>query len=193
MGLRGGTRHVTSVWPASLQMCKRISMDLKEITVSDNKELHVIFGTGPVGTTLAEVLLTQDKRVRLVNRSDKGHIVAGAELIKGDAMQSEVVRDLTQGAAVVYHCANVPYPDQVVVMPQLQKSMLAGVAGTGARLVVMDTLYMYGKTHGQVMTEITPFAATMRKGQMRAQLAQTYLKAHHDGTVAVTLARAADF
>lgn len=162
-------------------------------SVTDFKELHVIFGTGPVGTTLAGELLAQNKRVRLVNRSGKGQIAAGAELIKGDATQSEVVRDLTQGAAVVYHCANVAYQDQVVVMPQLQNSVLAGVAASGARLVVMDTLYMYGETHGRVMTESTPFAARRRKGQMRAQLAENYIKAHRDGTVPVTLARAADF
>ncbi|MBC8160864.1 MAG: NAD-dependent epimerase/dehydratase family protein [Roseiflexaceae bacterium] len=159
----------------------------------DNQELHVILGTGPVGTTLADVLLAQDKRVRLVNRSGKGQIAAGAELIKGDAMQPEVVRKLTEGAAVVYHCANVAYQDQAAVMPQLQKSIVAGVAASGAKLVVMDTLYMYGKTHGQVMTERTPFAATTRKGRMRAQLAENYIKAHHDGVIPVTLARAADF
>lgn len=161
--------------------------------MSDTRELHVIFGSGPVGTTLADELLAQNKRVRLVNRSGKGTVAAGAELVKGDAMQSEIVHDLTKGAAVVYHTANVPYPEQVVIMPQLQKSIVTGVAKSGAKLVVMDTLYMYGQTHGQVMTESTPFAATTRKGQMRAQLAQNYLKAHREGTLPVTLARAADF
>ncbi|MBC8076110.1 MAG: NAD-dependent epimerase/dehydratase family protein [Chloroflexales bacterium] len=161
--------------------------------MGDTKELHVIFGTGPVGTTLADELLAHDKRVRLVNRSGKGEVAASAELVKGDALQPNVVRELTQGAAVVYHCANVAYQDQVTVMPHLQQSMLAGVAASGAKLVVMDTLYMYGETHGQAMTEATPFAATTRKGRMRAQLAQAYLQAHSDGTVPVTLVRAADF
>ncbi|NOK63347.1 MAG: Nucleoside-diphosphate-sugar epimerase [Chloroflexi bacterium AL-W] len=161
--------------------------------MSDSQELHVIFGTGPVGMTLADLLLARDKRVRLVNRSGKGQVAAGAELVAGDATQPDVVRDLCRGAAVVYHCANVAYQDQVVVMPQMQKSILAGIAGSGAKLVVMDTLYSYGKTHGQVMTETTPFAATTRKGRMRAQLAQNYLKAHQAGIVSVTLARAADF
>jgi len=131
--------------------------------------------------------------VRLVNRSGNGRVAPGAELVKGDAMQSEVVRELSHGAAVVYHCANVVYQDQVAVMPHMQHSMLAGVAASGAKLVVMDTLYMYGETHGQVMTEATPYAATTRKGRMRAQLAEAYLNAHRAGKVQVTLARAADF
>jgi len=156
-------------------------------------ELHVIFGTGPVGMTLADELIAQGKQVRLVNRSGKGQVAPGVDLVKGDALQSDDVRDVSRGAAVVYHCANVAYQHQVAVMPQMQKSMLVGLAASGAKLGVMDTLYGYGATHGQVMTEQTPFAATTRKGRMRAKLAEEYLKADRDGVVQVTLARAADF
>lgn len=161
--------------------------------MATSNELHVILGTGPVGTTLADELLAQGKRVRLVNRSGKGDVGAGAEVVKGDLLQPEVVRDLSHGAAVVYHAANVAYQDQVAVMPRMQESILEGAAASGAKLVVMDTLYMYGQTHGQVMTEDTPFAATTRKGRMRAHLAQRYLQAHREGMAQVTLARSADF
>jgi nucleoside-diphosphate-sugar epimerase len=159
----------------------------------NNKELHVIFGMGPVGVTLAAELLARGKRVRLVSRSGKGEVPASAELVKADVMQASMVAELTQGAAVAYHAANVPYPDQVAVLPEMQKSMLDGVAASGAKLIVMDTLYMYGRTHGQPMTEKTPFAATSRKGQMRARLADDYIKAHQEGKVRVALGRAADF
>lgn len=161
--------------------------------MTNNNELHVIFGTGPVGTTLADELVSRGRRVRLVNRSGNGEIPAGAELVKGDALKPDNVRELTRGAAVVYHCANVAYQDQVRVMPLMQKSIVEGVAASGAKLVVMDTLYMYGETGGKVMTEETPFAATTRKGRMRGQLAEEYLKAHADGKLKVALARAADF
>lgn len=66
------------------------------------KELHIIFGTGPVGTTLADELLAKGKQVRLVNRSGKGQVPAGAELVAGDASKLEMVQDLCQGASVVY-------------------------------------------------------------------------------------------
>jgi nucleoside-diphosphate-sugar epimerase len=161
--------------------------------VSTTNELHVIFGTGPVGLTLADELMARGRWVRLVNRSGKGEVAPGAELVKGDVLRSEAVRDLTAGAAVVYHAANVAYQDQVAIMRQMQRSILAGVAASGAKLVVMDTLYMYGRTHGRVMTENTQFAATTRKGRMRGQLAEEYLKADREGQVRVTLARSADF
>ncbi|MCG8349189.1 MAG: NAD-dependent epimerase/dehydratase family protein, partial [Chloroflexales bacterium] len=161
--------------------------------MNDSRELHVIFGTGPVGTTLADELLARGRRVRLVNRSGKGQVAPDAELVKGDALLPQAVHDLTRGAAVVYHAANVAYQNQVEVMPKMQQSILEGVAASKTKLVVMDTLYLYGETHGQVMTEDTPFRATTRKGRMRAELAQNYLKAHRDGLAPVTLARAADF
>ena len=156
-------------------------------------ELHVIFGTGPAGMTLAEQLVAVGKRVRLVNRSGKGQAPAGVELVAGDALQSDVVRNLCQGAVAVYHCANVAYDQQVTVIPRLQESMIEGVAPTGAKLIVTDTLYVYGQTHGQVMKESSPNAAMTRKGQMRASVAEAYLAAHRQGKVRVALGRAADF
>jgi len=159
---------------------------------TDN-ELHVIFGTGPVGLTLAEQLLAAGRQIRLVNRSGKGQVPAGVELVTGDALQADVVRDLCQGAAAVYHCANVSYEQQVAIIPRLQESMIEGVAPTGARLIVVDTLYMYGQTHGHVMKESSPHAATTRKGQMRARVAEAYLTAHREGKVRIALGRAADF
>ena len=50
-------------------------------------DLHVVFGTGPVGTTLADELLARGKRVRLVNRSGKmaEPTPAGVDLVAGDA------------------------------------------------------------------------------------------------------------
>lgn len=160
---------------------------------NNQNELHVIFGTGPAGTTLAEQLSAAGKQVRLVNRSGKGQAPAGVELVAGDALQSDVVRDLCQGAATVYHCANVPYEQQVEIIPRLQKSMIEGVALTGAKLIVTDTLYMYGQTHGQIMKESSPNAATTRKGQMRARVAEAYLTTHREGKVRVALGRAADY
>jgi nucleoside-diphosphate-sugar epimerase len=158
-----------------------------------DQELHVIFGTGPVGITLAEQLSAAGKQVRLVNRSGKGQAPAGVELVAGDALQSDVVRNLCQGATAAYHCANVSYEQQVAVIPRLQESIIEGVAAAEAKLIVTDTLYMYGQTYGQAMKESSPHAATTRKGQMRAKVAETYLVAHRKGKVRVALGRAADF
>jgi nucleoside-diphosphate-sugar epimerase len=157
------------------------------------KELHIIFGTGPVGTTLADELLTQGKQVRLINRSGKGQVPVGAELVVGDASKLEVVQALCQGASVVYNCTHAPYHLWPETLPRLQENLIEGAASAGAKLVVIDTLYLYGETHGEPMTEAMPYAATSRKGRLRAELAWGYLQAHRVGKVRIAIGRAADF
>ncbi|GHE57352.1 hypothetical protein GCM10014715_08090 [Streptomyces spiralis] len=78
-------------------------------------------------------------------------------------------------------------------MPRIQRAVLGAVAASGARLVVLDTLYPYGETGGAVMTEDTPWKATSRKGRMRAELNEAYLAAHREGRARVVLGRSADF
>jgi NAD dependent epimerase/dehydratase family. len=157
------------------------------------QELHIIFGTGPVGMTLADELIAKGKRVRLVNRSGKGHIPVGAELVAGDASQLAVVQDLCRGASVVYNCTHAPYHLWPETLPRIQENLIEGAAMAEAKLVVIDTLYMYGETHGEPMTEVMPYAATSRKGRLRAELAWGYLQAHRTGKVRVAIGRAADF
>ncbi|GHO64429.1 epimerase [Ktedonobacter sp. SOSP1-52] len=161
--------------------------------MNQSLELHVIFGTGPVGISLAEELLTRGKRVRLVNRSGKGEIPTGAELVAGDASRLDIVQERSRGAAVIYNATHAPYEQWPEILPRLQENMIEGAASAGAKLVVIDTLYLYGETHGQPMTEATSYAATSRKGRLRAELAWGYLQAHRTGKVHVTIGRAADF
>ncbi|WBB67384.1 NAD-dependent epimerase/dehydratase family protein [Micromonospora sp. WMMD812] len=157
-----------------------------------NQELHVVLGAGPAGTTLAEHLLGLGHRVRTVSRGGVP-AVPGAEAVAADLTDAGQAAAAVAGAAVVYHCANVAYELQVEVMPRMQTAVLAGVAATGARLVVLDTLYPYGPTGGAVMTEQTPWRAVSRKGRMRAELDEAYLAAHRDGALSVVLGRSADF
>ena len=161
--------------------------------MSRTLEQRVIFGSGPVGSTIAEELSAQGNLVRLVNRSGKANVPVGVEVMAGDAMNGDRVCELTQDASVVYNCMNVPYTQWAATLFQLQANLIAGAGAAEAKLIVTDTLYRYGQTHGQVMTEATPYAASRRKGQLRAKLATACLQAHHDGKVRVAIGRAANF
>jgi nucleoside-diphosphate-sugar epimerase len=163
--------------------------------MSQQTDLHVVFGTGPAGLTLADELRTRGHRVRLVNR--KGAISEplpeGVELVAGDAADLSALRELSAGAATIYNCTHAPYETWPEVLPRLQENMIEGAAATGAKLVVIDTLYLYGPTGGQPMTETTPHMAVSRKGRLRAELAWGYLQAHRTGKARVAIGRAADF
>ncbi|MFH9432839.1 NAD-dependent epimerase/dehydratase family protein [Streptomyces rochei] len=154
---------------------------------------HTVLGSGPAGTALARELVRRGHRVRLVDRKGDGPAVEGVERFAADVSTAEGARAAIGAAAVVYHCVNVGYHLQTEVMPRVQEAVLAAVGETGARLVVLDTLYPYGETGGAVMTEDSPWQATSRKGRMRAELDERYLSAHREGTARVVLGRSADF
>jgi len=156
-------------------------------------ELHVVFGTGPVGLAVMRALHGQGKRVRMVNRSGNAGRPEGVELIAGDASDRAFAREAAAGATVVYDCLNPPYNKWPELFPRLQASVTDAAAAAEARLVVMDNLYMYGSTGGKPLTEKTPYLATTRKGRTRARMAEDLMKAHTKGKVRVAVGRASDF
>lgn len=151
---------------------------------------HTVLGAG---TSVALELVRRGRTVRLVDRAGSGEPLAGVERVAGDVGTVEGALAAIEGADVVYHCVNVAYHLQVDVMPGITEAVLGAVERTGARLVVLDTLYPYGETHGEVMTEDTPWRATTAKGRMRAALDENYLSAHKEGRARVALGRSADF
>lgn len=162
-------------------------------TSSDPRPLHVVLGSGPAGTDVARELVRRGHAVRLVNRKGDGPEIEGVQRFAADVGTPEGARAAVEGGAVVYHCVNVAYHLQVEVMPGIQQTVLGAVEASGARLVVLDNIYPYGETGGEVMTEASPWRTTTRKGRMRAALDERYLAAHQEGRARVVLGRSADF
>lgn len=157
------------------------------------RELHVIFGTGPLGKSVMRELVKRGKvSIRMVNRSGKADVPAGVEVVAADAYNVESVRQVTQGASVVYQCAQPAYHEWVTKFPALQASILEGTAPSGAKLIVGDNLYMYGEFNG-TLREDMPYAAHTRKGKVRAEMAQALLNAHKAGKIRVAIGRGSDF
>ncbi len=158
-----------------------------------NNQLHVIFGTGPLGRSVMEVLLGKKYRVRMVNRSGRADVPNGVEVVKADLLNGIGVNETAAEASVVYQCANPVYDKWPEQFPVLQRAVLNAAAAANAKLVIAENLYMYGDTNGALLTENLPYLAATRKGRVRAQMALDALKGHHDGTVKVVIARGSDF
>ncbi len=156
-------------------------------------DLHVVFGTGPVGQALIRALVGRGHRVRAINRSGVGELPARVELHPGDASDRHFARDVCAEASVVYQCAAPPYHRWPELFPRLQAGVMAGAAAAGAKLVVMDNVYMYGSPFGKPLTERRPATATTRKGRVRTEMAEALLAAHQKGRVRVAIGRASDF
>jgi nucleoside-diphosphate-sugar epimerase len=160
-----------------------------------NKQLQVIFGTGPLGQAVMRELLTRDNvTIRMVNRSgNRGAIPAQVEILASDAYDAEKVKQVTAGASVVYQCAQPKYTEWREKFPPLQRAILEGTAANDAKLIIGDNLYMYGATDGQPIHENLPYAAKGHKGRTRAAMAKEILDAHKSGKIRAALARGSDF
>lgn len=157
----------------------------------DSKQ--IVFGTGAVGLALIAELAGRGERVTAVNRSGGVRLPEGVSLAMGDANDQAFTRSVCEGASVIYNCLNAPYSKWPAMLPALQQGLLSAAERSGAKLVVMDNLYMYGPTGGAPLTEELPFAATTRKGRCRAEMAQGLLEAHAAGRARVAIGRASDF
>jgi nucleoside-diphosphate-sugar epimerase len=131
----------------------------------------------------------------MVNRSGSrpADLPETIEVIPGDAYELAFTKHVTQGAEVVYQCAQPPYHQWVSDFPALQAAILEGTAANGAKLIVGENLYMYGDTNGQPIHENLPYAAQTRKGKVRAEMSEALLAAHRAGKVRVAMARGSDF
>jgi nucleoside-diphosphate-sugar epimerase len=157
---------------------------------STTKELHVIFGTGPLGKWTARHLTEMGKSVRLVNRSGKAtNLPPTAELVTGDAYDAAQVQRLTEGAAAVYQCSQPDYTAWSGNFQRMQASLLAGAQAAGAKFIAAENIYMYGDTHGQPVTEKTPYNAHTKKGKVRQEMTESLMQAHEQGKVRVAMVR----
>lgn len=155
-------------------------------------DLHVVLGTGPLGSATAEALLRRGRRVLMVNRSGQGTVPAGVNVTKADLYDKASVRQVTTGAVAVYQCAQPAYAEWITKFEPLQTAIIEGVAASGAKLIVAENLYMYGAVAGPIHEDL-PYAAHTRKGRVRALMAEQVAEAHRSGKLPTASARGSDF
>jgi nucleoside-diphosphate-sugar epimerase len=154
---------------------------------------HVIFGAGAIGLATCEALRRRGETVRVVNRSGHASVLDDVEVVGGDASDPTFATAAAEGACVVYQTLNPPYAEWTAKFPALQASVLAAAEATGARLVSMENVYMYGRPAGSAFTEDRAYDAHTKKGRLRGRMARDLLAAHEAGRVEVAIGRASDY
>ncbi|MGK5444848.1 NAD-dependent epimerase/dehydratase family protein [Micromonospora sp. URMC 105] len=154
--------------------------------------LHVIVGSGPVGTATARLLAERGEGVRVVTRRGAGPAHPAVERVAADAADTNRLTALTEGADALYNCANPAYHRWATDWPPLAGALLTAAERTGAVLATVGNLYGYGPVDGP-MTEQTPLAATGTKGRVRNRMWTDALAAHRAGRVRVTEVRGSDY
>src|SRR5262245_22070835 len=157
-----------------------------------SSQLHIVFGAGPVGLTLAHELVLRGRSVRLVTRSGPGPSIRGVERAAADASAEKQAVTVAPGAQVIYHTVGADYGHWAELLPPIMAGLIHAASFTGARLVYADNLYAYGPVDGS-LTDDLPAAAAGPNGRLRAELANTLLAAHRSGTLRATIGRSSDF
>jgi nucleoside-diphosphate-sugar epimerase len=152
-------------------------------------ELHVIIGaSGGTGNAIVRQLVARGKRVRGVNRGGRADVPSGVEMLKADATDPNSMREVCQGASVVYNCVNPPFTQWMELFPAVMEATISGAAAADAKYVFADDTWMYGKVDG-AMTENLPSRPVSNKGVLRAWLAEMLLAAHSQGKVRAAIGR----
>ncbi|TDD37260.1 NAD-dependent epimerase/dehydratase family protein [Actinomadura sp. KC06] len=151
---------------------------------------HVIVGAGQVGAHLAGRLVERGHDVVVVTRSGSGP--DGVERIAADVTDQARLTGIAAGADALYNCVNPRYHRWTQDWPPMASSFLGTAEATGAVLVTLSNLYIYGPVDGP-MTEDLPLAATGAKGRVRVKMWQDALAAHQAGRIRMTELRGADY
>jgi nucleoside-diphosphate-sugar epimerase len=155
--------------------------------------LHVIFGTGQVGRTLAAHLAAQGLGVRVLSRRPPEGLPREVSWRGVDVFDRLAAIDAAKGADVIYQCLNAPYHRWPELFPPLQHNVLGAAQSTDALLVTLENVYGYGPTVGRPMTEDLPLASTTSKGRTRAAMTTELLETAHNGRIRIAIGRASDF
>jgi nucleoside-diphosphate-sugar epimerase len=155
--------------------------------------LHVVIGSGMVGTRLAEKLARNKKKVVLVSRNKKSINNSGIAQMMGDATSLQSLLKVADKAKVVYNCVNPPhYNKWDVEWPVMFKNISDYAIKVGADLVTCSNLYGYGPFDG-VLTEEIALNASWTNGKVRALM---WIDAQHikdTGQLRVTEVRGSDY
>ena len=156
-------------------------------------QLHVIFGAGQVGRSLAARLSNSGHSVRTVSLHRPLGVGHDVDCRTIDVNDTEAAIDAAKGASVIYQCLGVPYTQWPTKFPPLQRSVIDAAERAEALLVTLENVYGYGDTGGRPLTEDLPLSATSSKGETRAAMTLELLEAERVGRVRIAIGRASDF
>ncbi|MGO4350030.1 SDR family NAD(P)-dependent oxidoreductase [Paenibacillus sp. MCAF9] len=135
----------------------------------------VIGATGGTGAAITEELIKRGvstiafgrSRQKLEMFAEKLGNPKNLTLAVGDAMRPEDIVAQSDGADVLFHCANVPYHEMVNKLIPLGESVMEAAERLAIKVVAIDGIYPYGKKQMDLVTEEHPKNPHTKKGKIR--------------------------
>ena len=158
-----------------------------------------LFGAaGAIGQSIAQALAAQGQPYRVVGRSEASLRKAFgadplAEIATWDPDSPASIKAAAAGIDTIVYLVGVNYW-QFELHPQLMRKTLDGAIAAGVRnIVLIGTVYPYGRARTTPVRENHPREPHTFKGRMRKAQEDILLEAHAQGRINATVLRLPDF
>ncbi|ULX52024.1 epimerase [Cupriavidus taiwanensis] len=158
-----------------------------------------LFGAaGVIGQSIASALRSQGRAYRVVGRNDASLRKAFgadplAEIVTWNPDSPASVRAAADGVDTLIYMVGVDYW-QFDLHPKLMRQTLDGAVAAGVRqLILIGTVYPYGRAGSNPVRESHPREPHTFKGRMRKAQEDLLMQAHADGRIRATVLRLPDF
>ncbi|MET4639994.1 NAD-dependent epimerase/dehydratase family protein [Mycetocola sp. 2940] len=150
----------------------------------------LVLGAGAVGSTTTRAFLDRGLDVLVATRSATA--VPGAAAVGLDAGDADALTRAATGRSTIVVCTNPPYHRWRIEWPPIVDAVLRAARTTGADIVMMGTLYSYGRAT-MPMTEHSPEEPAESKGEVRRDIWSAFRSATERGDVRAVEVRASDY
>ncbi|MET3131119.1 nucleoside-diphosphate-sugar epimerase [Oxalobacteraceae bacterium GrIS 1.11] len=158
-----------------------------------------LFGAaGAIGQSIAAALGAKGQAYRVVGRSEASLRKAFgadplAEIVTWNPDSPASVQAAAAGVETLIYLVGVHYT-QFALHPELMRKTLAGAIAAGVKnILLIGTVYPYGRAQSQPVREDHPRQPHTFKGRMRKAQEDLLMQAHADGRIRATVLRLPDF
>jgi nucleoside-diphosphate-sugar epimerase len=156
--------------------------------------LVVVFGYGPTGEATVGRLRARGQKVRVVQRRRPANLAPGVEFQTCDVLDADDVLSAMRSAEQAVVTIGFEYKGSVwkTAWPKAMANFIAAAEATGARVVHIDNLYMYGPQTAPLREDM-PLTSYGRKPSARAEATRMWMKASEEKRILWAALRAPDF
>ncbi len=161
-------------------------------------QIALIGAAGAIGNSIANALRAQGEEYRVVGRS-RAHLEKSfgtdplAEIVTWNPDDPASVREACRGIDALIYLVGVPY-NHFELHPVLMQKTLDGAVAEGVkRLLLVGTVYPYGRPQSAKVTEGHSREPHTYKGKMRKAQEEIVFKAHAEGKILAAVLRLPDF
>jgi nucleoside-diphosphate-sugar epimerase len=155
------------------------------------RKKQVVFGTGPVGSSIARLLQSSGYEVIAVPTSEYGSDPQGVHIFRGDPANFEFVLDACADASAIFLCLNGPPSQWAEMYPPIVDNAIQVAARTGAKLIHWDLAHVYGPTR-EPIDESTPNSGKTGPARVMIDMADKIINATWQRKISGAVGRSAD-